>query len=81
MKICFSQKPLGNFNQILYVQGYAVTDGAVASNNCGLIEQGQVVIPTGSMIKGSRPFYWILIKEANLYLYLRLQCHDSHYVY
>ena len=31
-----------------------------------LIEQGQVVIPTGSMVKGSRPFYWILLKEANL---------------
>ena len=31
-----------------------------------LIEQGQVVIPTGSMIKGSRHFYWILLKEANL---------------
>ena len=30
-----------------------------------LIEQGQIVIPTGSMIKGSRPFYWILLKEAN----------------
>ena len=32
-----------------------------------LIEQGQVVSPTGSMIKGNRPFYWILLKEANLY--------------
>ena len=31
-----------------------------------LIEQGQVVIPTGLMIKGSGPFYWILLKEANL---------------
>ena len=31
-----------------------------------IIEQGQVVIQTGSMIKGSRPFYWILLKEANL---------------
>ena len=31
-----------------------------------LIEHGQVVIPTGPMIKGSRPFYWILLKEANL---------------
>ena len=30
-----------------------------------LIEQGQVIIPTGLMIKGSRPFYWILLKEAN----------------
>ena len=32
-----------------------------------LIEQGQVVILTGSIIKGRRPFYWILLKEANLY--------------
>ena len=34
-----------------------------------LIEQGQVVIPTVPMIKGStcRPFYWILLKEANLF--------------
>ena len=31
------------------------------------IEHGLVVIPIGSiMIKGSRPFYWILLKEANL---------------
>ena len=30
------------------------------------LEQGQVVIPTGSMIKGSRPFYWIPLKLANL---------------
>ena len=34
-----------------------------------LIEQGQVVTPTRSMIKGSRPFYWILLKEANLFLF------------
>ena len=33
-----------------------------------LIEQGQVVIPTGPMIKGGRPFYWILLKEANLFI-------------
>ena len=33
-----------------------------------LIEQGQVVIPTGPMIKGSRPFYWTLLKEANLFI-------------
>ena len=33
-----------------------------------MIEQGQVAIATGSMIKGSRPFYWILLKEANLCL-------------
>ena len=32
-----------------------------------LIEQGQIVIATGSMIKGSTAFYWILLKEANLY--------------
>ena len=32
-----------------------------------LIEQGQVVIPTAPMFKSSRPFYWILLKEANLY--------------
>ena len=32
-----------------------------------LIEQGQVVIPVGSMIKGSRPFYRILLKEVNLF--------------
>ena len=32
-----------------------------------LIEQGQVVITTGSIINGSRPFYWILFKEVNLY--------------
>ena len=31
-----------------------------------LIEQDQVVIPTAPMIKGSRPFYWIMLKEANL---------------
>ena len=31
-----------------------------------LIEQGQVVIPTRSMIKRSGPFYWILLKEVNL---------------
>ena len=31
------------------------------------LEQGQVVIPTGSKIKGSRTFYWILLKETNLY--------------
>ena len=35
-------------------------------NNNRAIEQGQVVVPTGPMIKGSRPFYWILLKEANL---------------
>ena len=35
-----------------------------------LIEQGQVEIPTRLLIKGSRPFYWILLKEANLYKYL-----------
>ena len=27
-----------------------------------LIEHGQVVIPTGSVIKGSIPFYWVLLK-------------------
>ena len=34
-----------------------------------LIEQGLVVhvIPTGSMIKGSKNFYSILLKEDNLY--------------
>ena len=32
-----------------------------------LIEQGQVVILIGSIIKDSRPFYWILLKEANLF--------------
>ena len=34
-----------------------------------LIEQCLVVrvIPTGSMIKGSIHFYWILFKEDNLY--------------
>ena len=31
-----------------------------------LIEQGQVTILRRPMIKGSRPFYWILLKEANL---------------
>ena len=31
-----------------------------------LIEKGQVVIPIGSMIKCSRPFYWILLKETDL---------------
>ena len=32
------------------------------------IENGLVVIPTGSIIiKGSRPFSWILLKEANMY--------------
>ena len=31
------------------------------------LEQGQAVIPTGSLVKGSRPFYWILLKEANLF--------------
>ena len=40
IKICFSQKPLGHFNQILYVQGYAVTDGAVASNDCAINRTG-----------------------------------------
>ena len=34
-----------------------------------LIGQCQVVITTGSMINGSRPFYWILLNEANLYNY------------
>ena len=33
-----------------------------------LIEQGEVIISTGSMIKCSRPFYWILLKEVNLCL-------------
>ena len=33
------------------------------------LEQGHIVLPTGSMIKGSRPFYWILLKEANLYYF------------
>ena len=40
------------------------------------IEQGQVVLPTGSMIKGSRPFYWILLKEANLLLMVD-RAHDQ----
>ena len=31
------------------------------------LEQCQEEIPAGSMIKGSRPFYWILITEANLF--------------
>ena len=33
-----------------------------------LIERGQVVIPSGSMIKSSGPFYWIMLKEANLWI-------------
>ena len=33
-----------------------------------LIEQGQVVSRTGPMIKDSGPFYWILLKEVNLFL-------------
>ena len=38
-----------------------------------LNEHGLVVIPTGSIIfKGSRHFYWILLKEANL-SYMHLQ--------
>ena len=32
-----------------------------------MIEQGQVIILTVSIVKGRRPFYWILLKEANLY--------------
>ena len=32
-----------------------------------LIERGQVVIPTRPVIKCSRPFYLILLKEANLF--------------
>ena len=44
-----------------------------------LIEQGQVVIPTRPMIKGSRPFYWILLKEANLYS-MWSNTHMSHVV-
>ena len=33
------------------------------------IQQGQLVIPTGSIIRGNIPFYWILLKEANLLLF------------
>ena len=29
-----------------------------------LIEEVQVVIPTGAMIKGSKTFYWILLKKT-----------------
>ena len=36
------------------------------NNNRAIDRSGKVVIPTGPMIKGSRPFYWILLKEANL---------------
>ena len=52
------------------VQGYVVTFGAIGQiiMIVKLIEHVIVVIPTGSiiMLKGSRPFYWILFKEANL---------------
>ena len=34
----------------------------LANNDCA-------IDGTGSMITGSRPFYWILLKEANLYTY------------
>ena len=39
----------------------------LANNDCAIHRTWSgTVIPTGSMIKGSRPFYWILLKEANL---------------
>ena len=41
----------------------------LANNDCA-------IDGTGSMITGSRPFYWILLKEANLY-YTQFKLHLS----
>ena len=44
------------------VQDYVVTFGVIGQFK----EQGQLVILKGSIFKGSRPFYWILLKATNL---------------
>ena len=51
-----------------HVQDFAVNFDAIKIIIVQLIEHGQEVIPIGQMIKSSRPFYWILLKEANLYI-------------
>ena len=49
----------------------------LANNDCAIDRTGSRVIPTGSMIKVSRPFYWILLKEANLYTRRLHDCTDG----